>query len=300
MPLAGDGEFKYEVVENWGKVPPGWSLGVVTGVAVDSQERVYVCQQQQDPPVMVFDRDGNYLDSWGTGFINEPHTLYIGPDDVVYLADRGDHVVLKLTLDGRPLLELGNRGQPSDTGCTEDEGEVLRAAGPFNRPTRMSPSPSGDIYVSDGYRNSRVHRFSAQGELITSWGEPGKTAPGQFHSPHCLWIGPSGQVYVCDRKNDRIQIFSAANQFIAQWTDLNLPTDLHIDSTGVIYLAERQDNETQENWITVRDQAGDTVARWNTPRCHQIWVDLHGDIYLVNGVRELPQSGVGTKYIRIH
>jgi len=299
MPLAGDGEFKYEVVENWGKVPPGWSLGVVTGVAVDSQERVYVCQQQQDPPVMVFDREGNYLDSWGSGFINEPHTLYIGMDDVVYLADRGDHVVLKLALDGQPLLELGNRGQPSDTGCTEDEGQVLRAAGPFNRPTRMSPSPSGDIYVSDGYRNSRVHRFSAQGELVTSWGEPGKTAPGQFHSPHCLWIDQTGQVYVCDRKNNRIQIFSPTNQFIAEWTGLNLPTDLHIDSTGVIYLAERRDNETLENWITVRDQAGDTVARWNTPRSHQIWVDPHGDIYLVSGVRGLPQSGVATKYVRI-
>ena len=144
MPRVGAGQYTYEVVDNWGTLPPSWTLGVVTGIAVDSQERVYVCQQHQDPPVIVFDREGNYLDSWGTGLIVEPHTLYIGPDDVMYLADRGDHVALQLTLGGQAVLELGNRGQPSDTGCTEDEGEVLRAAGPFNRPTRMSPSPSGD------------------------------------------------------------------------------------------------------------------------------------------------------------
>ena len=102
---------------------------------------------------------------------------------MLYLADRGYHVALKLTLDGQPLLELGNRGRPSDTGCTEDEGSVLPAGEPFNRPTRLSPSPSGDLYVSDGYRNSRVHRFSGQGPLLASWGEPGNDVPGQLHSP---------------------------------------------------------------------------------------------------------------------
>ena len=199
MPVVGSGGYQYEVAENWGQLPRGRTFGVVTGVAVDSRERVYICQQQQDPPVMVFNRDGNYLDSWGTGFIVEPHTMYIGPDDLIYLADRGAHVALKLTPAGEVLLELGNRGQPSDTGCTEDEGEVLRAAGPFNRPTRLSPSPSGDLYVSDGYRNSRVHRFAAGGSLLTSWGEPDRTAPGEFYSPHSVWIDQDGLVYVCDR-----------------------------------------------------------------------------------------------------
>lgn len=300
MSTAGDGGYHYEVIENWGRVPQGWSLGVVTGVAVDSRDRVFVCQQQQDPPVLVFDREGNYLDSWGTGLIREPHTIFIGPDDVLYLADRGDHVALKLTLDGQLLLELGNRGTPSDTGCTEDEGIVLRAAGPFNRPTRMSPSPSGDLYVSDGYRNSRVHRFSGQGPLMASWGEPGNDGPGQIHSPHCLWIDQQGLVYVCDRKNNRIQIFSPEGEFTDQWSDVNLPTDLHVDSNGTIYLAERQDNETLENWITVRDRAGQVLARWDTPRSHQIWVDRHGDIYLVSGMLGLPENGVATKYVRMH
>ena len=300
MPTAGNGEYRYDVIEDWGKTPSGWGLGVVTGVAVDSQERVYICQQQQDPPVMVFDRDGNYLRSWGTGLIKEPHTIYIGPDDVLYLADRGDHVALKLTLDGQLLLELGNRGTPSDTGCTEDEGVVLRAAGPFNRPTRMSPSPSGHLYVSDGYRNSRVHRFSAHGGLVASWGEPGTNAPGQFYSPHSLWIDQDGLIYVCDRKNNRVQTFSMTGRFTDQWLNVRLPTDLHIDHSGIIYLAERQDNESLKNWITVRDRAGQVLSRWDTPRSHQIWVDRHGDIYLVSGLLGLPENGVATKYVRMH
>ena len=202
MTEAGTGQYRYDFVEEWGTLPTGWSWGRVTGVAVDSRERVYVCQQLIDPPILVFDKDGSYLNSWGVGAIGEPHTIYVGSDDLLYLADRGDHVVSKLTLEGEPLVVMGNRGQPSDTGCNEDEAVVLRAGGPFNRPTRLSPSPTGDLYVSDGYRNCRVHRFSAEGELIRSWGTPGRTAPGEIYSPHCVWVDREGLLYLCDR-NER-------------------------------------------------------------------------------------------------
>ena len=299
MPKVGSGRYRYEVIDDWGSLPLGWTYGVVTGVTVDSQGRVYICQQQQDPPVLVFDREGNYLDSWGTGTIVEPHTIYMGSDDLIYLADRGAHTALKLTLAGEVLLELGNRGQPSDTGCTEDEGEVRRSAGPFNRPTRMSPSPGGDLYVSDGYRNSRVHRFSAEGRLIASWGEPGNHAPGEFHSPHSLWIDKDGLIYVCDRRNNRIQIFGAAGDFLTQWTDLQLPTDLHTGRDGTIYVAERPDNEASEGWISVRDGKGAQLARWSTPRCHQFWIDSHDDIYMVTGTQRSSRQGGATKYIKI-
>ncbi len=299
MTTAGEGDYKYEVVENWGKVPSGWEVGVVTGVVVDSQDRVYVCQQQRDPPIMVFDREGNFLHSWGAEFINEPHTMFIDDDDLIFLADRGDHVALKLTTGGQQLLELGNRGQPSDTGCFEDEAEVPRAAGPFNRPTRVSPSPSGDLYVSDGYRNSRVHRFSGQGELISSWGEPGTSSPGEFFSPHCLWVDGGGNIYVCDRKNNRIQIFSPQGDFLRQWTNVQLPTDLHIGADGVFYLAERESNESQFSLLTLRDDQGNVMAMWSTPRSHQVWPDAHGDIYLVSGMERQTEEGIATKYVKI-
>ncbi len=207
MNTVGNGQFTYEMIDNWGSLPTGWAFGPVSAVAADSQNRIYAFQRK-DPPVLVFDREGNYLDSWGSKAITDPHGIYIGPDDMVYLTDRDDHVALKFTLDGKPLSVLGTRGQPSDTGCTEDGGTVLRAAGPFNKPTEMVVAPSGELYVSDGYRNSRVHHFSADGRLIDSWGTPGKQAPGEFHLPHSVWVDRQGMVYVCDRENNRIQVFT--------------------------------------------------------------------------------------------
>ena len=299
MALIEAGDFRFDVDDRWGSLPDGMRAGVVTGVVADSQDRVYLCQQQQDPPVLVFDRDGNFLDSWGSGYVVEPHTMYIGPDDVIYLADRGAHVAMKLSVSGEVLLEVGNRGQPSDTGCFEDEGVVLRAGGPFNRPTRLSPSPSGDLYASDGYRNCRVHRFAADGQFIASWGRPGGDGPGAFFSPHCLWVDNEGLIYVCDRKNNRIQIFNPEGEFVSQWTNVQLPTDLHIGRDGLFYLAERESGDAVENLLTVRDGDGTVLASWATPRSHQIWPDAHGDIYLVSGGATDADKGLGTKYVRV-
>ena len=134
-------------------LPTGWTFGAVSAVAVDSQDRVYAFQRK-DPPVLVFDREGNFLQAWGSKAMRDPHGIYVGLDDIVYLTDRDDHVALKFTLDGRPLSILGERGQHSDTGCEEDGALVPRTAGPFNKPTEMVVAPSGDLYVTDGYRNS--------------------------------------------------------------------------------------------------------------------------------------------------
>ena len=117
MATVGTGQYTYEMIENWGDLPAGWSFGPVMGVAVDSADRVYAGRQAQDPPILVFDREGNYLSSLGSGAITDPHRLYIGPEDVISIADKDDHVAAKFTLDGGPLLVMGNRGQPSDTGC---------------------------------------------------------------------------------------------------------------------------------------------------------------------------------------
>ena len=298
MVEVGSGPYRYDVIEGWGSLPQGMSFGVVTGVVVDSQERVIVCQQQMEPPVIVFDREGNYLTSWGVGLLPEPHTLFIDSNDVIYVPDRAAHVAMKFTVEGEPLMELGNRGQPSDTGCEEHEGVVLRAGGPFNVPTRMSPSPSGDIYVSDGYRNCRVHRFSSDGRLISSWGQPGETAPGEIRSPHCLWVMPDGKVYVCDRLNNRIQIFSPDGEFIDQWKGLAWPTDLFVDANGDFFVAERPNHEAQTNSMVVRDGSGREKARWDTPRNHQTWHDSHGNLFLVTGQLAEPRDKAIYKYVK--
>ena len=211
--LFGSGEYRYELVDGWAKLPEGWSFLDVGGIAIDSQDRVYVFNRSPHP-VMVFDRGGNFLSSWGEGFFNRPHGARISKEGVIYCADDGNHTVSKFTLDGKLLATLGTKDKPSDTGYIDQPDfyasleTIVRGGGPFNRPTGIALSSSGDIYISDGYGNARVHRFSSDGKLISSWGEPG-TGQSQFRLPHNIWIDSQDRVWVSDRENSRIQIFDA-------------------------------------------------------------------------------------------
>ena len=277
MTIVGSGKYTYELIQDWPKLPSGESLGVVSTVATDSKDRVYAFQRQ-DPPVMVFDRDGNYLNRWGIGAITDPHGMTI-VDDIVYITDRSDHVAVKFTLDGKPLQVIGDRGVFSDTGCENPGDLVPRAAGPFNYCTEMAPSPTGEIYVSDGYRNARVHRFSSEGRLIQSWGQPGKTEAGHFHLVHSLLIDPEGKVYVCDRANRRVQIFSPDGEFITMWTGMGGPDNIVRDRDGIFYIAEQAD-ESGDSHVSIWDGDGNVLQRWPIRHAHGLWVDSHGDIYL--------------------
>ena len=273
MAIVGSGRFTYEVVEDWAKLPQGMTFGQISAAAVDSQDRVYVFQRK-DPPFLVFDRDGGYLSSWGNGSTNFAHGIFIGADDVIYVTDRDDHVCMTYTLDGRPLMILGERGKFSDTGCEEDGGTVLRAGGPFNKPSGMVNSPSGDLYVSDGYRNCRVHRFSADGDLVSSWGEPGKTAPNELHAPHDLWVDRAGTVYVCDRDNERVQVFSSTGEYTAMWTDMGRATSIWMDADETVYISELTPA------VSIWDKQGNLLQRLESKAPHWISGDSHGDLYL--------------------
>ena len=277
MTRVGAGKYSYELIQNFPKLPAGQSFGQVTRVATDSQDRFYVFQRK-DPPMMVFDRDGNYLNAWGAGIITDPHGLRI-VNDIVYLTDRSACVPMIFTLDGKLLQELGKRGAHSDTGCEKSGALVPRAAGPFNYPTEMMPGPSGDLYVTDGYRNCRVHRFTCDGKLIKSWGEPGKSEPGQFHLPHSITIAPDGKLYVGDRGNRRGQIFSAEGEFIDMWTGMGGTNDIARDKDGAFYICE-QKTETAPNFVSIRDDAGKALARWEIRQAHGLGVDSRGDIYV--------------------
>ncbi len=290
MTTVGSGTYTYQLIQDWARLPQGQTFGVVSAVASDSQDRVYAFQRK-DPPVLVFDREGTYLSCWGTSAIADPHGFYIA-NDIVYLTDRADSVVLTFTLDGKPLQIIGQRGVHSDTGCERAGDLVPRAAGPFNYPTELVPAPSGDLYVSDGYRNSRVHRFSGDGHLIASWGEPGKTEPNQFHLPHSILVDRDGRVYVCDRENSRIQVFSAEGEYLAMWTDIHRPTDISVDSEGLCYVSELAVSGSAPG-VSVLDRQGRVLARWDSRSAHGLWVDSHGDIYLA-----LTQDKSLDKYVR--
>ena len=277
MVTVGTGKHTYRLEQDWGDLPAGQKYGAVSAMATDSEDRVYIFQRTE-PPVLVFEQGGAYLGSWGDKAIRESHGFYIS-DDVAYITDRDDSVALKYTLEGKPLQILGERGVHSDTGCEKPGDLVPRAAGPFNYPTEMAPSPSGDLYVSDGYRNARVHRFSGDGQLIASWGEPGKSEPGQLHLPHSLLVDGDGKVYVCDRENSRIQVFDGEGNYLSMWTDVHRPTDISLDGDGVFYVSEL-DVEGSGPRVSVLDGEGNMLTRWDSRSAHGLWVDSRGDIYL--------------------
>ncbi len=275
MAQPGTGDYTYELIRDFCKLPNGERFGLVSRVATDSRDRVYVFQRK-DPPVVIFDRDGTYIGAWGTGEVRDPHGLKI-IDDVVYTTDRSDSVAKSFTLDGKVLLTLGTPGVHSDTGCTGSPWLAERAAGPFNHPTEMIRHPNGDIYVTDGYRNARVHRFTGDGKLITSWGTPGKEQ-GQFHLPHSIAFDQDGKLYVADRANKRIQIFSPDGAFLGMWTGMGGPNDISRAKDGTFVIAEQEDGGNPA-YVTVRDANGNVLAKMESRHVHGVGVDSRGDIY---------------------
>ncbi len=274
------GERQYEFVEGWGDLPPGWVWGQVGAVAVDSQDHVHVFTRTEHP-YMIFDKAGKLIWSWGTQIFMDAHGICIGPDDMVYLVDRSPQLVFKFTNDGRHLLTLGKRDQPSDTGYTKDDPVVKYAGPPFHHPTDVGLSPNGDFYVSDGYRNCRVHKYSADGTLRFSWGEPGD-GDGQFVLVHSVWEH-KGKVYVADRGNNRIQVFTPQGEWLAAWPGFVHPCKIYIDNDDIMYVAEL------EARVTICDLDGNILARTSGERTHEpgqffaphgIWCDSEGSMYV--------------------
>ena len=213
---------RFEACEGWGVLPDGWRFVEVAGVATDSRDRVFVFNRG-DHPVIIFDREGRFVGSWGEGLFVRPHGITIGPDDAVYCTDDLDHTVKKFTPTGTLLGILGKSGSPSDTGATSMDFRTIRHAGPpFHYPTNLALAADGSLYISDGYGNSRVHLFSSDFDHLTSWGEPGG-GPGEFRLPHGIAVGPDGTVVVADRENSRLQFFSPEGRFLEEWTDIARP-----------------------------------------------------------------------------
>jgi hypothetical protein len=213
--VLGSGAHRYRVVEGWAKLPDGWEFKDVAAVAVDSKDRVY-CFNRGEHPMIVFDREGNFIRSWGEGTFPRAHGLHIDANDILYCTDDGGHVVRKCTTEGKVLLELGVPGQAAP----------YMSGTPFHRCTHTALSPRGDIYVSDGYGNARVHKFSPDGKLLKSWGEPG-TDPGQFNIVHNIVTDPEGWVYVADRENHRVQVFDGNGKYETQWVNMHRPCALY-------------------------------------------------------------------------
>ena len=260
-PIIGAGDFRYEYQPGWARLPDGVSLGDPSGVAVDSMDRVYV-YQRLGPPVLVFDRDGHFLEGWErrNGVPLDAHHIHIGPDDTVYLTDRDAHQVLIYDSGGNLQRSLGTR-----------RSAAMQA--PFNHPADVCVAPSGELYVADGYGNSSVHRFSAAGDYIGSFGSPG-SGPGQFRVPHSVSVSQDGRVYVADRENNRVQVFTPEGEFQAEWTDFKCPMGVHIDANQVVYVTD------QIPRVSIYTLDGELLSRGRTfEGAHQVYTDSEGSIY---------------------
>jgi peptidylglycine monooxygenase len=204
--------------------------GHVSDVAADSKHRLYAFNRFDRytdpagaPVVAVYEPDGQFARALDLPEVADGHGISIGPDDEIILVDRDRHVVHVLANDGSERLTLGRQNQPGS---------------PFSHPTAAKVGPSGDIFVTDGYGNSQVHRFSRHGRLLKSWGSPG-AGPGEFSTPHCLAFTRSGDVVVCDRENNRIQIFDVDGKLIRVIGDLFHPMALAVDAGGMILVSDQ-------------------------------------------------------------
>lgn len=255
------GDYVYEYHGDWARFARGEGFQTPSAVAVDSRDRVYVFQRQ-GPPILVFDRDGYLLNAWPRrrGELEDAHFVYVSPDDHVWLADRDSHQVLKYTTDGKLVMALGKRYEAA-----------LQA--PFNHPADVGVAPSGDVYVADGYGNSSVHRFSSRGVHISSFGSAGN-GPGQFMVPHGVRVSNDGRVFVTDRENNRVQVFTAEGEYITQWTNFYRPAGIHIDANQVAYVTDHIPR------FSVLNLDGELLARGRTFEIgHNIYSDSRGDLY---------------------
>lgn len=287
--LLGFGEFRYEAVPGWGALPEGMDFHECAAVATDSRDNVYVFSRGAHP-VTVFDRAGAYQGTWGAGLFTRAHGLHMAPDDTLWCTDDGDHTVRHCTCDGRVLRTFGLPGQPAP----------FMSGQPFNRCTHTALSPEGDVYVSDGYGNNAVHKFSAEGRHLFSWGRPG-TGEGEFNLPHNIACDAAGYVYVADRENHRVQVFDGNGKYQAQWGNLHRACSIFLTGgacpccvVGELGAALAVNLRTPNIGprISVLGMDGKLLSRFGelgggdgqffSP--HGLCVDRHGDLYVAEVV----------------
>lgn len=266
-PLPAAEPIQFEPVADFLKLPDGWTLGRCSAVAVSGKGEIYLFHRGKHP-ILCFDADGKFLRSWGDDVIGIAHGLRVDRDDNVWVTDIGQHRVFKFDRTGKLLLALGN-GKP---GTERDQ---------FNKPTDVAFGPDGEFYVTDGYGNSRVMKFSAKGTFIKSWGTPGKE-PGEFDVPHAIVIDSRGRVLIGDRENDRIQIFDREGQRLAVWEGF-APYGLAFNGDGDVFVADGRahkvlrldaSGKVQQSW----GGKGSSPGEFNLP--HMLSFDSVGNLFV--------------------
>jgi DNA-binding beta-propeller fold protein YncE len=215
----------------------------VTDVATDGAGNVFVLLRSPGK-VVVLSPDGAVLRLFGEDVLApDTHGISVVAGEV-FVTERGRHVVRVFDVLGELLRTIGDLDQPSDTGVDRSLKELFprmatirRSAPPFNQPTSVAVADDGSFYVGDGYGNCAVHHFSHDGSLLASWGSPGP-GEGQFWLVHDVICDGAGRVFVCDRENERVQIFDRDGNFLTQWRGLQRPASLALEPDGHLWVTE--------------------------------------------------------------
>jgi len=217
-------ELGYRVKPDFFHFPEDMIAGEASGIALNSKGHIFLFQRTK-PMLAEYDEHGNYVRSLGEGLFTHPHGLRIDQHDNIWTTDDGSHLVLKLSPTGHVLLVLGRKNVAAESDWL------------FNQPTDIAFAQNGDIYVSDGYGNSRVVKFDRDGKFLKAWGKYG-TGPGEFNLPHSVAVDQAGQVYVGDRENKRIQIFDADGNFLKEWKGIGYPYGLFITPDQHVWMID--------------------------------------------------------------
>lgn len=248
------------------QLPAGTTLGPVSGVDADDSGNVYLLQRQA-PPVMCFDRNGKFVRSFGDDLVGTGHGLAVDPQGNVWVTDTGHHLVFKFSPEGRLLLALGQSDKP---GADESH---------FDKPTHTAFGDNGDIFITDGYGNSRIVHVTADGKFVNAWGKAG-SGPGEFNAPHAAIVDGKGRLLVCDRDNERIQIFNQEGHLLATWTGYK-PFGIAMDRDGVFFICgNNQVSQLDADGKVVRSwgKEGVEAGQFKTP--HLMAADRDGNLYI--------------------
>jgi DNA-binding beta-propeller fold protein YncE len=277
----GDKPPQYQPVPNWPQLPKGFQFGLTTAVATDKDDNLFVFHRGKQP-IIVFDKEGKFLRSWGDGTVRTAHGLRIDHEGNVWTTDLSTHQVIKYDPTGKVLLTLGVRNKK---GNTKER---------FNQPADVAVSAAGDIYVADGYGNSRVVKFSKEGKYLKEWGKKGK-APGEFNLVHAIFLDGKGKVFVGDRENDRVQVFDTDGKFLEQWRDIGAPYGLFLQNGQRMLVADGRGDV-----VRIMDLSGKVLTRFGMKGVaagqfqmpHGICADSRGVIYVTEGDGERVQKFV--------
>jgi DNA-binding beta-propeller fold protein YncE len=266
--------YDLQAADGFLKLPEGLTLGACSAVAVSGKGEIFLFHRGPQP-ILVFDAEGKSLRSWGDGVIDTAHGLRIDHDDNVWVTDIGLHRVFKFDPQGKLLLALGT-GQP---GAGVDQ---------FNKPTDVAFGADGAIYISDGYGNARVLKFTPGGRLIGGWGMPGKRK-AEFNLPHSIVVDGAGRVLVGDRENNRIQVFDGDGKLLDIWAGF-APYGLTFDAAGTLFVADGRANKVLRLSSTGKVEKswggkGTTPGKFDLP--HMLCFDSAGNLLVaeVNGKR---------------